>query len=210
MTNYIEKLNWRYATKRMNNTPVAEDKLNRIVEAIQLAPTSLGLQPFKLLVIKDAATRAKIAPAIYNQPQITEGAAVLVFAVWENAGLEEVDAYINQIAAERKMPLEALADFKGMIVGAIDGKTSAELQLWFAKQAYIALGFGLVAAALEGVDTTPMEGFDPAALDLALGLNEKGLKSAVVLAIGNRDEANDYLVNAKKVRRPQSEFVEVI
>jgi nitroreductase len=210
MTNYIEKLNWRYATKRMNNTPVAEDKLNRIVEAIQLAPTSLGLQPFKLLVIKDAATRAKIAPAIYNQPQITEGAAVLVFAVWENAGLEEVDAYINQIAAERKVPLEALADFKGMIVGAIDEKTPAELQLWFAKQAYIALGFGLVAAAFEGVDTTPMEGFDPAALDLALGLNEKGLKSAVVLAVGNRDEANDYLVNAKKVRRPQSEFVEVI
>lgn len=210
MSNYIEKLNWRYATKRMNNTPVAEDKLNRIVEAIQLAPTSLGLQPFKLLVIKDAATRAKIAPAIYNQPQITEGAAVLVFAVWENAGLKEVDAYINQIAVERNMPLEALADFKGMIVGAIDGKTPAELQLWFAKQAYIALGFGLVAAALEGVDTTPMEGFDPAALDLALGLNEKGLKSAVVLAVGNRDEANDYLVNAKKVRRPQSEFVEVI
>jgi nitroreductase/dihydropteridine reductase len=210
MTNYIEKLNWRYATKRMNNTPVADDKLNRIVEAIQLAPTSLGLQPFKLLVIKDAATRAKIAPAIYNQPQITEGAAVLVFAVWENAGLKEVDAYINQIAAERNAPLEALADFKGMILGAIDGKTPAELQLWFAKQAYIALGFGLVAAAFEGVDTTPMEGFDPAALDLALGLNEKGLKSAVVLAVGNRDEANDYLVNAKKVRRPQSEFVEVI
>ncbi len=210
MSNYIEKLNWRYATKRMNNTPVAEDKLNRIVEAIQLAPTSLGLQPFKLLVIKDAATRAKMAPAIYNQPQITEGAAVLVFAVWENAGLKEVDAYINQIAAERNMPLEALADFKGMIVGAIDGKSPAELQLWFAKQAYIALGFGLVAAALEGVDSTPMEGFDPAALDQALALNEKGLKSAVVLAVGNRDEANDYLVNAKKVRRPQSEFVEVI
>ncbi len=210
MTNYIEKLNWRYATKRMNNTPVADDKLNRIVEAIQLAPTSLGLQPFKLLVIKDAATRAKIAPAIYNQPQITEGAAVLVFAVWENAGLKEVDAYINQIAAERNAPLEALADFKGMILGAIDGKTPAELQLWFAKQAYIALGFGLVAAAFEGVDTTPMEGFDPAALDLALGLNEKGLKSAVILAVGNRDEANDYLVNAKKVRRPQSEFVELI
>jgi nitroreductase/dihydropteridine reductase len=210
MTNYIEKLNWRYATKRMNNTPVAEDKLNRIVEAIQLAPTSLGLQPFKLLVIKDAATRAKIAPAIYNQPQITEGAAVLVFAVWENAGIKEVDAYINQIAAERNAPLEALADFKGMILGAIDGKTPAELQLWFAKQAYIALGFGLVAAAFEGVDSTPMEGFDPAALDLALGLNEKGLKSAVVLAVGNRDESNDYLSNAKKVRRPQSEFVEVI
>lgn len=210
MSNYIEKLNWRYATKRMNNTPIAEDKLDRIVEAIQLAPTSLGLQPFKLLVIKDAATRAKIAPAIYNQPQITEGAAVLVFAVWENAGLKEVDAYINQIAAERNVPVDALADFKGMIVGAIDGKSPEDLQLWFAKQAYIALGFGLVAAAFEGVDSTPMEGFNPAALDEALGLNAKGLKSAVVLAIGNRDAENDYLANAKKVRRTKAEFVEVI
>lgn len=210
MSNYIEKLNWRYATKRMNNTPIAEDKLDRIVEAIQLAPTSLGLQPFKLLVIKDAATRAKIAPAIYNQPQITEGAAVLVFAVWENAGLKEVDAYINQIAAERNVPVDALADFKGMIVGAIDGKSPEDLQLWFAKQAYIALGFGLVAAAFEGVDSTPMEGFNPAALDEVLGLNAKGLKSAVVLAIGNRDAENDYLANAKKVRRTKAEFVEVI
>ncbi|MEY3679221.1 MAG: hypothetical protein RI924_1362 [Bacteroidota bacterium] len=210
MTNYIEKLNWRYATKRMNNTAVAEDKLNRIVESIQLAPSSLGLQPFKVILIKDPATRAKIAPAVYNQPQITEGAAVLVLAVWENAGLAEVDAYINQIASERGVPVESLADFKGMILGAIEGKTPEQLQVWFAKQAYIALGFGLVAAALEGVDSTPMEGFDPAALDLSLGLKEKGLRSAVVLAIGNRDEANDYLVKAKKVRRPLSEFLEII
>lgn len=210
MSTYIEKLNWRYATKRMNNTPIAEDKLDRIVEAIQLAPTSLGLQPFKLLVIKDAAIRAKIAPAIYNQPQITEGAAVLVFAVWENASAKEVDTYINQIVTERSVPVEALADFRGMIMGAIEGKSPEQLQAWFAKQAYIALGFGLVAAAFEGVDSTPMEGFDPAALDQALDLPAKGLRSAVVLAIGNRDTANDYLVNAKKVRRPKAEFVETI
>ncbi len=210
MTNYIEKLNWRYATKRMNNTPIAEDKLTRIVEAIQLAPTSLGLQPFKLLVIKDAATRAKIAPAIYNQPQITEGAAVLVFAIWENAGTAEVDAYMNQIADERGVPAEALADFRAMVAGSLEGKTPEELQVWFARQAYIALGFGLAAAAFEEVDSTPMEGFNPAALDEALGLGAKGLKSVVVLALGNRDAANDYLANAKKIRRPQAQFVETI
>lgn len=210
MTNYIEKLNWRYATKRMNNTPIAEDKLSRIVEAIQLAPTSLGLQPFKLLVIKDAATRAKIAPAIYNQPQITEGAAVLVFAIWENAGIAEVDAYMNQIAEERGVPVEALADFRAMVAGSVEGKTPEELQVWFARQAYIALGFGLAAAAFEEVDSTPMEGFNPAALDEALGLGAKGLKSVVVLALGNRDAANDYLANAKKIRRPQAQFVETI
>ncbi|MFM6953886.1 MAG: nitroreductase family protein, partial [Sphingobacteriaceae bacterium] len=156
MSNYIEKLNWRYAAKRMNNTPIAEDKLTRIVDAIHLAPTSLGLQPFNLLVIKDAATRAKIAPAIYNQPQVTEGAAVLVLAVWATAGEAEVDAYMSQIAQERGVPVESLADFRAMVAGALQGKTPEELQAWFAKQTYIALGFGLVAAAIEGVDSTPM------------------------------------------------------
>jgi nitroreductase len=210
MSNYIEQLNWRYATKRMNNTPIADDKLARIVDAIHLAPTSLGLQPFNLLVIKDAETRAKIAPAIYNQPQVKEGAAVLVFAVWATAGEAEVDAYMNQIAQERNVPLETLADFRAMVAGAVQGKSPAELNAWFASQTYIALGFGLVAAAIEGVDSTPMEGFNPAALDEALGLTAKGLKSSVVLVLGNRDEATDYLVNAKKVRRPKAEFVEYI
>lgn len=210
MSNYIEKLSWRYATKRMNNTPIADDKLARIVDAIHLAPTSLGLQPFNLLVVKDAETRAKIAPAIYNQPQVREGAAVLVFAVWANAGEAEVDAYMSQIAQERGVPVEALADFRAMVAGALQGKSPEELQAWFAKQAYIALGFALVAAAFEGVDSTPMEGFNPAALDEALGLSAKGLKSSVVLVLGNRDEANDYLANAKKVRRPKAGFVETI
>lgn len=207
MSNYIDKLSWRYAAKRMNNTPIANDKLDRIIESVRLAPTSLGLQPFNLLVIKDAETRAKIAPAIYNQPQVTEGAAVLVFAVWENAGEKEVDAYMNQVAEERNVPVEALADFRAMVSGALQGKSPEELQAWFAKQTYIALGFALVAAALEEVDSTPMEGFNPAALDEALGLSSKGLKSSVVLVLGNRDEANDYLANAKKVRRPHSSFV---
>ncbi|MFM6954876.1 MAG: nitroreductase family protein, partial [Sphingobacteriaceae bacterium] len=94
--------------------------------------------------------------------------------------------------------------------GALQGKSPEDLQAWFAKQAYIALGFGLVAAAFEGVDSTPMEGFNPAALDEALGLAAKGLKSAVVLVLGNRDEANDYLVTAKKVRRPKAGFLETI
>ncbi|MFM6976703.1 MAG: NAD(P)H-dependent oxidoreductase, partial [Sphingobacteriaceae bacterium] len=135
---------------------------------------------------------------------------VLVFAVWENAGIAEVDAYINQIAEERNVPVEALADFKGMVAGAVEGKTPEELQVWFAKQAYIGLGFGLAAAAFEGVDSTPMEGFNPTALDEALGLGAKGLKSVVVLALGNRDVENDYLANAKKVRRAKADFVETI
>jgi nitroreductase len=202
----LNNLKWRYATKRMNGQKVPAEKLENILEAIQLAPTSLGMQPFTVLVVEDAEVRAKIAPAIYNQPQITEGSHVLVFAAWKEYSQEKVDQYINRIATLRGIPVEALDGMKGMVSGSIAGRTPEQLLAWNMKQAYIALGTGLVAAAEEQVDATPMEGFDPDALDAALGLAEKGLHSTVVLALGYRDAANDYLNGAAKVRREKDEL----
>jgi nitroreductase len=190
----------------MNGQKVPAEKLENILEAIQLAPTSLGMQPFTVLVVEDAEVRAKIAPAIYNQPQITEGSHVLVFAAWKEYSQEKVDQYINRIATLRGIPVEALDGMKGMVSGSIAGRTPEQLLAWNMKQAYIALGTGLVAAAEEQVDATPMEGFDPDALDAALGLAEKGLHSTVVLALGYRDAANDYLNGAAKVRREKDEL----
>ncbi len=202
----ITNLKWRYATKRMNGQKVPAEKLENILEAIQLAPTSIGMQPFTVLVVEDADLRAKIAPAIYNQPQITEGSHVLVFAVWKEYSNENVDKYINHIATLRGIPAESLGGMRNMITGAISGKTPEQLLLWNQKQAYIALGTGLVAAAEEQVDATPMEGFDPDALDAALGLNEKGLRSTVILVLGYRDAEKDYLSGAAKVRRVKDEL----
>lgn len=202
----LNNLKWRYATKKMNGQKVPAEKLENILEAIQLAPTSIGMQPFTVLVIDDPELKAKIAPAIYNQPQITEGSHVLVFAAWKEYSNENVDKYINHIATLRSIPVESLDGMKNMITGAIAGKTPEQLLNWNMRQAYIALGTGLVAAAEEKVDATPMEGFDPDALDTALGLAEKGLRSTVILALGYRDAEKDYLSSAKKVRRNKEEL----
>jgi nitroreductase len=202
----LNNLKWRYATKRMNGQKVPAEKLENILEAIQLAPTSIGMQPFTVFVIEDAEMRAKIAPAIYNQPQTTEGSHVLVFAAWKEYSQENVDKYINHIATLRGIPVEALDGMKNMVSGSIAGKTPEQLLAWNMKQAYIAMGTGLVAAAEEQVDSTPMEGFDPDALDAALGLAEKGLRSTVILALGYRDTATDYLNGAAKVRRDKDEL----
>lgn len=202
----LKSLKWRYATKRMNGQKVPAEKLENILETIQLAPTSIGLQPFSVVVVEDPEVRAKIAPAIYNQPQITEGSHVLVFAAWTDYSIENVDKYINQIASLRGIPVQALDGMRNMAVGAVTGKTPEQILTWNQKQAYIALGFGLVAAAEEQVDATPMEGFDPDALDAALGLKEKGLRSTVILTLGYRNAEADYLNGAAKVRRNSEEL----
>lgn len=202
----LKDLKWRYATKRMNGQKVPSEKLENILEAVQLAPTSIGLQPFSVLVIEDAELKAKIAPAIYNQPQITEGSHVLVFAAWTELSDESIDKYINHIASLRGITVDSLDGMKNMILGARAGKSAEQILNWNARQAYIALGFGLVVAAEEQVDATPMEGFDADALDAALGLKEKGLRSTVVMALGYRDAKNDYLSAAAKVRRSKDEL----
>lgn len=202
----LNNLNWRYATKRMNGEKVSSEKLEKILEAIQLAPSSIGLQPFTVLVVDDPEVRAKMKPAINNQPQITEASHVLVFAAWKDYSNDQVEKYLNQIASTRGLSIESLDGLRSMINGAISRQTPEQLLNWNARQAYIALGTGLVAAAEEQVDATPMEGFDPEALDTVLGLNEKGLRSTVIMALGYRDEDKDYLSKAAKIRRSKEEL----
>ena len=202
----LTNLKWRYATKRMNGQKVPAEKLENILEAIQLAPSSIGLQPFTVFVVGDPEVRAKIAPAINNQPQITEGSHVLVFAAWKEYSTENVEKYLNHIATLRGIPVESLEGLRNSITRSISRRTSEELLNWNSRQAYIALGFGLVAAAQEQVDATPMEGFDPNALDAVLGLSEKGLHSTVILTLGYRDAEKDFLNGAAKVRRDKEEL----
>ena len=202
----LNNLEWRYAAKRMNGQKVPAEKLEKILKAIQLAPTSIGLQPFTVLVVENEELKAKMAPAIYNQPQITEGSHVLVFAAWKEYSDENVERYLNNIATVRGIPVESLDGMRNMINGAISGKTPEQLLNWNSRQAYIALGTGLAVAAEEQVDSTPMEGFDPDALDAVLGLQEKGLRSTVILALGYRDAEKDYLSSSAKVRRNKEEL----
>ena len=203
----IDALNWRYATKKMNGQKVPAEKLNTILEATRLAPSSFGLTPYRIILVEDEATKALMSPHCYNQPQIIESGAILVFAAKTEINASTVDAFVAEIAEQRGVPVEALKDYEGYMKGAITPRSAEDLQIWAAKQTYIALGFALVAAATEQVDATPMEGFNPDGLDEVLGLKALGLHASVILPLGYRDAANDYLSNAKKVRTTADKLI---
>jgi nitroreductase / dihydropteridine reductase len=199
--NLINALNWRYAAKRMNGQKVPAEKVNTILEATRLSASSMGLQPYTILVVEDEALRKKIQQVAYNQPQIVEGSHLLIFAAWDNISVQQVEDYIHQIAEERGVAAATLQGFRDSMVGLITRNTPEQNHQWAARQAYIAFGTAIAAAATEQVDATPMEGFDPAALDALLNLKEKGLRSVTLLPLGYRDTANDGLATQKKVRR---------
>ena len=203
----LESLKWRYAVKKMNGTKIPAEKLNTIIEATRLAPSGFGLTPYSIIVVEDEETRKKLLPAFYNQAQVVDGSAVIVFAAWNTISEKEIEQYMQEIAEERGVAVDTLKDFSDAISGSFKNKTPEQARVWADKQAYLALGFSLVAAAAEEVDATPMEGFAPDAVDEILGLKALGLHSAVALTLGFRDAANDYLVNAKKVRRTTDKLV---
>ena len=205
--NILEALEWRYASKRMNGTKVPAAKVNAILEAIRLAPSSMGLQPYTVLVIENEDLKKQIQPIAYNQPQIVESSHLLVFAAWDNITPTQIDAFIKHTATVRNMPEENLADFKNTLLNMAKNNTQEQNYNWAARQAYIAFGVGLVAAAAEQVDATPMEGFNAAALDKLLNLKEKGLRSITLMPLGYRDTDNDWLASLPKVRREREAFI---
>lgn len=204
----IDKLQWRYAAKKMDATqPVPAEKVERIVEAIRLTATSSGLQPYEIIVVTNPALRQKMREISYNQSPVTDGSHVLVFAAWDNYTAERINTMFDLVNTERGFVSEGWENYRKLLLNAYPER---DAQLNFehaARQAYIGLGTALIAAAEEGVDSTPMEGFDAAAMDAILGLPERGLRSVVILPLGYRDEVNDWLVNLKKVRRPRADFI---
>jgi nitroreductase len=199
-------MNWRYAAKRMNGKTVPEEKINTILEAIRLSASSVGLQPYNVIVTDSHELKGKIHQLACPQPQIVEGSHVLIFAAWSSVEAEHIDKYIQLIADTRKTAVESLTPFADSIKGNILNMPVEQRYNWAARQAYIGLGSALIAAAVEEVDATPMEGFNAQALDELLDLKAKGLQSVSVLALGYRDAENDFLAKAPKVRRPAEDF----
>lgn len=211
MSALIEKLNWRYATKKMDPTKsVPEDKVERIVEAARLAPTSSGLQPFEVIVVTNKDVRAKIQEIAWNQAQVTDGSHLLVFAAWDNYTADRINRMFDLVNEERGFTNEGWENYRQMLLNSYPGRDAQVNFEHAARQAYIGFGMSVAQAAFEGVDATPMEGFDPAKLDEILGLREKGLRSVTILPLGYRADEGDWLVNLKKVRRPKNEFVSVV
>jgi len=203
-----ERLEWRYATKKFDSRKtVPADKLERIIEAVRLAPTTSGLQPFELFVVSNKDLRAKIRAVSWNQAQVTDCSHLLVFAAWDDMTADRVNRMFDFTNEVRGFTNEGWESYRQKLLGIVAERgTEANYQA-SARQAYIGLGLALVAAAFEGVDATPMEGFDPAAVDEILGLNAKHLRSVIIMPIGYRAAEGDWLVNLKKVRRSREDFV---
>ena len=206
----LDQLNWRYAAKAMNGEIVAEDKIERILEAARLAPTSSGLQPFEIIVIKNQDLKEKIRPEAWNQSVVTDCSHLLVFAAWDNYTVERINYMFDLTNDIRGFKNEGWENYRQMLLSNYPQKDAEENFNHAAKQAYIAFSAAIIAAAFEGVDSTPIEGFDPAAVDKILGLREKGLRSCVLLPIGYRDTENDWLVSLKKVRKSTEDLVTVV
>jgi nitroreductase len=202
-----QQLQWRYATKAYDpDGKITPQQWKVIQDSIQLAPSSYGLQPYKAVVITDLETRKHLREAGYGQPQFTDASYVVVFAAKQTMSEQDVDAFIKLTADTRKMPAEALKQYRDVIVGdLVHGPRSKHIPEWTARQAYIALGFMLAAAALQKVDASPMEGFDPDAFTKILGLDKIGYKATVCCAIGHRGQG-DWLAPLAKVRWPEEQL----
>jgi nitroreductase/dihydropteridine reductase len=201
----IKNLQWRYAVKKYSDNQVSEDKINQILEAINLTASSCGIQPYRVFVITNPEIRQKLGEGSFNT-QIYASSHVLVFAGFNEITNDYITDYVGMMEQQRNLEKGTLDIFKDTLVGFFSTQTPEENAIWSDKQAYIGLGTALIAAAELKVDATPMEGFDPKVFDEVLGLSEKGLHASVIISLGYRDAENDYLALAPKVRLPIDEF----
>ena len=208
MSTLLDKMQWRYAAKKMDATKaVSQDKVNRIIEAARLAPTSSGLQPFEVIVVTNKDIRTQIQAVAHNQAQVTEGSHLLVFAAWDTYTADRINHHFDLTNTERGGTNEGWENYRQMLLKSYPSRDAQVNFEHAARQAYIGLGASLIAAAFEEVDSTPMEGFVPKSVDDILGLGAKGLRSVALLPLGYRAKGQDWLENLKKIRRPVSEFV---
>ena len=208
MPDLISKLQWRYATKKMDPArAVPREKVDRILEAIRLAASSSGLQPYEVIVVTNPELRARIVPHAWGQAQITDGSHLLVFAAWDNYTAERINGMFDLVNDQRGFRNEGWEAYRQKLLASYVPRDAETNYQHAARQAYIGLGTALIAAAEEGVDSTPMEGFDPDAVDEILGLRARGLRSVILLPLGYRATQGDWLVDLKKVRRRREDFV---
>jgi len=206
----IESLKWRYATKKFDNDFIInEEKIARINEAFNLTPTSYGLQPIKLLVVKNKDLQLKMQSAAFNQVQVSTASHILVICIENNITKAFIDNYFTNMIKARPINTESIKAYQKTLSKRFENKSQEELNLWATKQAYIALGNLLTVCAVEEIDTCPMEGFIPNTIDEILELDKKHLKSVLLLPIGKRD-ISDIGATEAKVRRPISDIIESI
>jgi Nitroreductase len=203
-------ISWRYATKRMNRRKVDQAQLNQIMEAIRLSPSSRGLQPYRVFVVESDEWKEKIRPVADNQPQIVECSHLFIFCVENVISKSKLEKFIRHVASERNLPVDKLDNLKNVIARDQLVMNEEQYYHWAAKQAYIALAYGQLMANTLGIDAAALEGFNKNKMDDLLNLRQIGLRTAVLLAIGYRDEETDFMLRLKKVRKSSTELFELL
>jgi nitroreductase/dihydropteridine reductase len=201
----IKNLQWRYAVKQYSDELVSEDKIDQIIEAINLSASSCGIQPYRLFVITNPEMRQRLAMGSFNA-QIQASSHLLIFAGLNEITSEYIAAYTAMMEQQRNLENGAFGVLRDTLISYFSTQTPEQNAVWSDKQSYIGLGTALIAAAELKVDATPMEGFDPKIFDDVIGLSEKGLHASVIISLGYRDTSNDYLASMPKVRLPIGEF----
>jgi len=205
----LKALNWRYAVQIFDPSKQVDEKhLQVILESGRLAPSSIGIEPWKFFVVENQEIRTKLKESSYGQPKVTDAAYLIVIAYRTDVRENVANDKIAQAAKVHKTDPESLKPLRDMIEGAIANKTDVELETWVKAQAYIPLGMMVETAALLGIDSGPMEGFDPNQVDEILGLKEKRVHATAMLAVGYRGD--DPAAARAKVRRDFSQVVEFI
>lgn len=208
MNNTLQKLNWRYATKKFDSQKkLTEQQAECLSEALRLTPTSYGLQPMKVIDIRDNSLRQELLPAAFQQQQVVDASHLFVLTRLEEITSDFIEKYVVNISKTRNEPLDNmnLSAYKKTMMNILEWNRHDQ-EAWMKNQVYIALGNLLTVCAFEGIDACPMEGFDPLKVDEILGLKSKGLKSVLICPVGYRHE-NDPFAKKNKVRKPREGFI---
>ncbi len=205
--NSIDNLKWRYAVKKFDHHKILSDnQINILKQAFNLTASSYGLQPIKLVVVKNKDIQKELVLHSWNQQQVSQASHLLVICVDTKLDETDVEKYFERVKEIRNTPDEIINSFKEYLKTTISGKTTEDLLSWGKNQAYLALGNLLTVCANEKIDSCPMEGFIPEKYDEVLGLKEKNLSSVLVLPVGYRAE-DDIMTHQKKVRKNIDEIV---
>lgn len=201
-----QQLGWRYATKVFDPTRIiAEADWLTLERTLVLTPSSFGLQPWQFHVVTNPEIKARLRPASWNQSQITDASHIVVFAIKKDLSVAEIDRFIARTAEVRSVPAESLEKFRQMLIRSLQS-ASFDINEWAARQVYIALGFFMATAAIMGIDTCPIEGFEPQKYDDILDLSSQGYSSCVVAAAGYRSETDKY-ATVPKVRYKHEDVI---
>ncbi len=200
MKSNLDNLMWRYATKQFDPTKkLSEEQLNTILEAMRLSPSSFGIQPWKFYLVETPAIREQLKEVSWGQTQVTDASHIIVVSSRIGLTQADVDRFVDDIRQTRGVSQEEVQGYRDMMVGSVTRMTEEERNSWCARQSYIALGFGLYAAAQLHIDACPMEGFDVAKVNEILGITDDGYCARAYLALGFRSEQDAY-ATLKKVR----------